>query len=407
MVSSSLYIHIPFCRHRCGYCDFNTYAGLEDLIAPYVEALCREIAFSADAAQSSSVSWAPSGERLPVHSLFFGGGTPSLLDASQLEQILRTVSVNFDLAEDVEITLEANPGTLSAHYLKDLHSLGVNRLSLGVQSANPLELRLLDRQHDFTQVIESVKWARWAGLDNINLDLIFGLPEQALGTWQHTLNLALGLAPDHFSLYALTIEHGTPLFHWAERGLLPVPDGDLAAEMYEWAADRLDAADYQQYEISNWGKRNVAGGARSCRHNIQYWRNQPYLGFGAGAHGFAAGVRTANVLAPKAYIHRMQDVSDQDLAFPYTPATQSAQKIDRETEIGETMMMGLRLTQEGVSRHAFQVRFGQDLQAVFAKQIRELIGFGLVEWSGEGEELCLRLTRHGRLLGNQVFYRFI
>jgi hypothetical protein len=206
MVSFSLYIHIPFCRHRCGYCDFNTYAGLEDLIPPYVEALCEEIAFSADAAQSSPDGWAASGERLPVHSLFFGGGTPSLLNAGQLEQILQVITDNFNLAQDVEITLEANPGTLSSHYLKDLHSLGVNRLSLGVQSANPLELRLLERQHDFSQVIESVKWAHRSGLDNINLDLIFGLPEQALETWQHTLILALGLAPDHFSLYALTIE---------------------------------------------------------------------------------------------------------------------------------------------------------------------------------------------------------
>jgi oxygen-independent coproporphyrinogen-3 oxidase len=407
MVSFSLYIHIPFCRHRCGYCDFNTYAGLEDLIGPYVEALCREIAFSAEAAQSSSAGWVPSGERLHLHSIFFGGGTPSLLSAGQLERILQVVSDNFKLAEDVELTLEANPGTLSSYYLKDMHALGVNRLSLGVQSANPLELRLLERQHDFSQVIESVKWARQAGLDNINLDLIFGLPEQALETWQHTLNLALGLAPDHFSLYALTIEHGTPLSHWAERGLLPVPDGDLAAEMYEWAAECLDAAGYQQYEISNWGKLIAAGGVRSCRHNLQYWRNQPYLGFGAGAHGFAAGVRTANVLAPQAYIQRMPDQSKRELSFPYTPATQTAHKIDRETEIGETMMMGLRLTEEGVSRQMFQTRFGQDLQAVFAKQIRELTGFGLLEWSGEGEGQCLRLTKHGRLLGNQVFYRFI
>jgi oxygen-independent coproporphyrinogen-3 oxidase len=407
MVSFSLYIHIPFCRHRCGYCDFNTYAGLENLIAPYVEALCREIAFCADAAQSSPDGWVPSGGRLPVHSLFFGGGTPSLLNAIQLEQIMQVITDNFNLAEDVEITLEANPGTLSSHYLKDIHTLGVNRLSLGVQSANSLELRLLERQHDFSQVIESVKWARLAGLDNINLDLIFGLPEQALKIWQHTLNLALGLAPDHFSLYALTIEHGTPLFHWAERGLVPMPDGDLAAEMYEWAAESLDATGYQQYEISNWGKRNAAGEVRSCRHNLQYWRNQPYLGFGAGAHGFAAGVRTANVLAPQAYIHRMQDDPDQELAFPYTPATQNAQKIDRETEIGETIMMGLRLTQEGVSRRVFQARFGQELQALFPKQIQELTGFGLLEWFGEGEGQCLRLTRHGRLLGNQVFYRFI
>jgi oxygen-independent coproporphyrinogen-3 oxidase len=407
MVPYSLYLHIPFCRHRCGYCDFNTYAGLEDLIQPYVEALCREIAFSAHTVQSSPVKRAYPGDRLPVHSLFFGGGTPSLLSASQLEQILRAVNEGFDLAGDLEITLEANPGTLSPSYLRDLRSLGVNRLSLGVQSANPLELRLLERQHDFSQVIKTVKWARQAGPDNINLDLIFGLPEQALESWQRTLNLAVGLAPDHFSLYALTIEHGTPLSHWTNRGLVPVPDGDLAAEMYEWAAERLDAAGYQQYEISNWGRIITTGTVHTCRHNLQYWRNLPYLGFGAGAHGFAAGIRTVNVLAPQAYIQRFSGNIGRDMAFPRTPATQNAQNIDRETEIGETMMMGLRLTQEGVARRAFQARFGQDLQVVFAPEIQVLIGFGLLEWSGEGEEQRLRLTQRGRLLGNQVFYRFI
>jgi putative oxygen-independent coproporphyrinogen III oxidase len=407
MIPFSLYLHIPFCRHRCGYCDFNTYSGLENLIPTYVEALCREIAFSAGAAQLTHAGAALPGNRLPVHSLFFGGGTPSLLNASQLEQILEAVNSGFELAADVEITLEANPGTLSPGYLKELHSLGVNRLSLGVQSANPQELRLLERQHDFSQVIQSVKWARQGGLDNINLDLIFGLPEQALETWQHTVALALGLAPDHFSLYALTIEHGTPLSHWANKGLVPVPDGDLAADMYEWAAERLDAAGYQQYEISNWGRRVASGEVRACRHNLQYWRNQPYLGFGAGAHGFAAGVRTANVLAPLAYVQRLRDRTGGELQFPYTPATQNAQNIDRESEIGETMMMGLRLTQEGVSRSAFQARFGIDLQAVFDREIQDLISFGLLEWYGEGEGQCLRLTERGRLLGNQVFYRFI
>ena len=367
MVPFSLYLHIPFCRHRCGYCDFNTYAGLEDLIPSYVEALCREIAFSARTLQSSPIREAFSGDRLPVHSVFFGGGTPSLLSAHQLEQILQEVEQSFALVDDLEITLEANPGTLSLHYLRDLRSLGVNRLSLGVQSANPLELRLLERQHDFSQVIESVKWARQAGLENFNLDLIFGLPEQALETWQHTLNLALGLAPVHFSLYALTVEHGTPLSHWTHRGLVPLPDADLAAEMYEWAAERLEAAGYQQYEISNWGRRMPSGEALSCRHNLQYWRNLPYLGFGAGAHGYAAGVRTANVLAPLAYIRRMREQVAVEESFPQTPATQSIQAIDRETEIGETMMMGLRLTQEGVSRCAFRRRFGQDLPEIFTR----------------------------------------
>ena len=399
MISYSFYLHIPFCRHRCGYCDFNTYAGLETLIQDYTLALCREIEFSARSA----------GERLPVHTVFFGGGTPSLLPESDLERILLTIADNYDLSSDIEITLEANPGTLSYEYLKSLRGLGVNRLSLGVQSANPQELRLLERQHTYLDVVQSVTWARQAGFDNLNLDLIYGLPEQALLTWQHSVELALGLYPDHLSLYALTMEHGTPFGHWASRGLLSEPDPDLAADMYEWASDRLVEAGYAQYEISNWGIRR-GDLIMTCRHNLQYWRNQPYLGFGAGAHGFAGGARTANVLVPAAYIRRCLGDFDQELregiSFPRTMATQSIQSIDQSVEIGETMMMGLRLVQEGVSRRTFQERFGQSLEEVFNSQISELLGLGLLEWAGVDRDI-LRLTTQGRLLGNQVFYRFI
>ena len=398
MISYSLYLHIPFCRHRCGYCDFNTYAGLETLIPDYTFALCREIEFSSRSAR----------ERLPVHTIFFGGGTPSLLPVSELEHILLVIADNFELSSDLEVTLEANPGTLSYEYLKDLKGLGVNRLSLGVQSANPQELRLLERQHTYLDVIQAVTWARQAGFDNLNLDLIYGLPEQGLDTWQHSVDLALKLHPEHFSLYALTMEHGTPFGHWAARGLLSEPDPDLAADMYEWASNRLTQAGYAQYEISNWGMRQGEQ-IMACRHNLQYWRNQSYLGFGAGAHGFASSVRTTNVMVPAAYIRRCDDDSDQKrnlLSFPRTPATQSVQAIDRSIEIGETMMMGLRLVQEGVSRRAFRERFDQELEEVFEAQISELLGLGLLEWAGENQDI-LRLTSQGRLLGNQVFYRFI
>jgi oxygen-independent coproporphyrinogen-3 oxidase len=398
MTPFSVYLHIPFCQHRCGYCDFNTYAGLEHLMFAYVEALCYEIEFAADHAQ----------EPLPVHSVFFGGGTPSLLPTDELKRILSVLSRRFNLLSGVEITLEANPGSLSLSFLKAIREAGINRLSIGMQSAQPEELRLLERQHEYSDVIQAVKWARKAGFDNVNLDLIFGLPNQSLERWAHTLDLALGLHPDHFSLYALTLEHGTPLAHWAARGLVSEPDPDLAAEMYELAVERMDVAGFQQYEISNWGRRRD-GGWMACRHNLQYWRNLPYLGFGAGAHGFAAGGRTANVLSPAAYIQRCSPGNEngsQPVLFPCTPATQNWQPIDQATEIGETMMMGLRLTQEGVSNSDFQRRFGQTLEQVFATQISELINYSLIEWGGQEHDL-LRLTRRGRLLGNQVFYRFI
>lgn len=387
MKDYSIYLHIPFCTHRCGYCDFNTYAGLEGLIPRYALALRREITLAAQAA----------GERLPAHTVFFGGGTPSLLPASEMEGILCALHDSFTLVEGAEITLEANPGTLSPEYLRDLHRLGANRLSLGVQSANPRELRLLERQHSYNDVIQAVTWARQAGFDNLNLDLIFGLPEQTLATWQHTLELALGLRPEHFSLYALTLEHGTPFGHWAERGLLPLPDPDLAADMYEWAGERLEADGYVHYEISNWSR----GESLVCRHNLQYWRDLPYIGLGAGAHGYAGGVRTANVLAPAAYIQRCLEGETQ--AFPRTPATASATPVDRQSEIGEMMMMGLRLTREGVSDAVFRERFGQGLLDLFPRQIERLAQIGLLEWASDS----LRLTPRGRLLGNQVFMEFV
>jgi oxygen-independent coproporphyrinogen III oxidase len=390
----SIYLHIPFCRHRCSYCDFNTYAGMADLIPAYSQALCREIQLLAESAK----------ETLPVKTLFFGGGTPSLIPLVGLEQILSCLRQSFDLLPDAEVTLEANPGTVSLPYLTGLIRLGVNRLSLGMQSAIPGELRLLEREHEFSEVVQAVAWARRAGFENLNLDLIFGLPFQTLLTWQETLEQAIALQPDHFSIYALTLEHGTPMQSQVEQNLLPAPDPDLAADMYEYADELLEQAGFLQYEISNWARPNRNGEVMTCRHNLQYWRNLPYLGFGAGAHGYAGSVRTANVLSPSVYIQRILEGEAQ--IFPRTPATAEAIQIDRSTEIAETMMMGLRLVQEGVSDSTFKERFGQSLEEVFSEAIKRLRKLGLLEWAGGNEDI-LRISPQGRLLGNQVFVEFI
>jgi oxygen-independent coproporphyrinogen-3 oxidase len=392
--SYSLYLHIPFCHHRCGYCDFNTYAGLESLIPDYVDALCREAELLARSAES----------RLMVHTLFFGGGTPSLLPAPQVERILQTLGVCFDLKSGLEITLEANPGTVSRDHLYKLRHLGINRLSLGMQSAHPGELSLLEREHGYDDVVNSVAWARQAGFENLNLDLIFGLPHQAMETWQQNLTLALNLSPEHLSMYALTLEHGTPMENWVSRGLLSEPDPDMAADMYEWASNRLAGAGYQQYEISNWARLDSSSTTLACQHNLQYWRNLPYLGLGAGAHGYAEGVRTANVLSPASYIKRFRNGAAAE--FPGTPATASLLPVDPDTEMRETMMMGLRLTREGVSRGAFERRFGRSMEEVFGQEIEQLRETRLLEWAGDGGDI-LRLTDRGRLLGNQVFMQFI
>ncbi|UYN91151.1 MAG: radical SAM family heme chaperone HemW [Anaerolineales bacterium] len=397
MHSTSLYLHIPFCRHRCGYCDFNTYAGLDNLIPAYTDALIAEAEWLAAAA----------GERLPVHTIFLGGGTPSLLPLEGMQRLLQALHTAYDVAADAEISLEANPGTLSPEYLAGLRAAGFNRISLGVQSASPHELLVLEREHDFSDVVNSVKWARQAGFENLNLDWIFGLPGQSLASWQRNLELAIGLAPEHLSLYALSIEHGTPFKELDTRGLLALPDGDAAAEMYELADSMLGGAGFVQYEISNWAKPGADGQPLACRHNLQYWRNLPYAGLGAGAHGFLAGDRTANVLAPAAYIKRMREAVQAGGAkaaqLPRTPATASAEPVDAQREMGETMMMGLRLVREGVSQAGFAERFGSTLEQAYGRSIRALQQRGLLEIAAG----ALRLTQQGRLLGNQVFMEFV
>jgi oxygen-independent coproporphyrinogen-3 oxidase len=393
----SLYLHIPFCVHRCAYCDFNTYAGLDHLIPDYVEAMRREMDFISRSA----------GEKLSIKTIFFGGGTPSLLTIPQIGRILQAIDSNFRILPGSEITLEANPGTLSLDYLSNLVLLGVNRLSLGMQSATVGELRLLERQHDFWDVIQSVRWARQAGLDNINLDLIFGLPDQTLEEWGKNLSRAVQLSPEHLSLYALTLERGTPMEHWVMRGLLTEPDQDVAADMYEYSMDTLGGYGYIQYEISNWSREANHGTNRSCLHNLQYWRNLPYIGVGAGAHGYLGGYRVANVLAPGQYIQRYaQHTTSLVNEFPKTPSSLSLDRIEQKEEMAETMIMGLRLVQEGVPADTFFRRFNRSLDNVYGEQINELIELGLLQWA-MGAEKRLRLTRKGRLLGNQVFVQFI
>lgn len=405
---ASIYLHIPFCAHRCAYCDFNTYAGKEALIPAYVDALCREIAIVGSRLGRES-----------IHTIFFGGGTPSLLSLRQFEQILTALHIHFQILPKTEISLEANPGTVSLDYLRGLRALGFNRISFGIQSFHPDELRQLERIHTPFNVFDAVRWARCAGFDNLNLDLIYGLPEQSLERWLATLRWAISLAPEHLSLYALTLEHGTPFGRWTAKGLLPLPDPDLAAEMYERASEMLESAGYVQYEISNWAKDKercsldiLVPPSFACRHNLTYWRAEPYLGFGAGAHAYWDGVRSSNVLRIKTYIERLTSLEAMHAPpvwrFAHlSPAVVNHYRLARDEEMQETMMLGLRLTREGVSRQRFADRFGVEMTDVFGKEIAKLLELGLVEWVRDDTTTILRLARHARLLGNQVFIRFV
>jgi oxygen-independent coproporphyrinogen-3 oxidase len=398
-VSLGIYVHIPFCKVRCSYCDFNTFAGLEALMPAYVQALSREILQVSRAAEQAGPG------RPEVTTIFFGGGTPSLLPVGQLARILDELRRAFILMGDCEISLEANPGTVDAGQLAALRSLGVNRLSFGVQSAQEAELRLLDRLHTFAQAVEAVAWARQAGFDNLNLDLIYGIMGQTLAGWQDTLRRAVELNPEHLSLYALTVEEGTPMHARVLAGDLPTPDPDLAADMYEWARDELRAAGYRHYEISNWARadRRDPGPTPhyACRHNLGTWRLQPYLGLGAGAHGSVPGWRYANVRSPQDYVRCMGQAQPQP--FPFTSAVEEKWPIDRQTEMRETMMLGFRLLEEGVSRVEFERRFQTTPEGVFGAILQELEDLRLIDTAGER----LRLAPRGYMLGNRVFGQFV
>ncbi|MBI5303580.1 MAG: radical SAM family heme chaperone HemW [Chloroflexi bacterium] len=426
--SLALFVFIPFCKIKCTYCDFNAYANLARVMEPYADAVAREIVRAKHSRdQLGQVQHFTLGEDIleqhdsanasPLHAktIYFGGGTPSLVPVAHIEKILRACESAFAIAPDAEITLEANPGTLDADKLRALRALGVNRLSIGVQAFDDAALRRLNRGHTVADAFAMFDHARRAGFDNLNLDFIYGLPLQTLDDWRATLDRAIALAPEHLSLYALKVEEGTGLEHQIARGKYAKPDDDLAAEMYELAEDVLDAAGYAQYEISNWSLEvgnwkldsriptsNLQPPSSNLqqptpnfqsRHNLTYWRNEPYLGFGAGAHSYATGRRYWNVLSPVEYIAR---IARGDSAMA------EHEIIDRAIEMAETMFLGLRLN-EGVAFETFAQRFGENARDTYGKEMKELREVGLIEI----DDVRVRLTRRGRLLSNEVFWRFL
>jgi len=380
----ALYLHIPFCTAKCGYCDFNSYEHLDHLVPAYTPALVRELEL-----------WAPAARAYRVETVFFGGGTPSLTSIEDMAQITAAIREHYDVSPEVEWTLEANPGELTREHLEGLLGLGVNRLSIGVQSLHDDELQALDRIHTAGRAIEAVEAARAAGFGNLNLDLIFGLIAQPIARWQETLERALSLRPEHLSCYALTVEPGTALHYQVSKGQLPEPDPDVVADQYEWTLERLRLAGYQQYEISNW-----ALPGRECRHNLVYWAAEPYLGLGAGAHSFFAGKRFANLDAPNRYVEAVNESYEERRTTGGGTLRQIAggETPNEETLRSDAMILGLRLIQ-GVSLHDFAARFGITVEAAFGPAIERHLALGLLE-RAEGR---LRLSARGLLLANEVF----
>ena len=371
----ALYIHVPFCRHKCPYCSFVSYDYREADIPLYLSALKKELIRRAG------------GEC--IRSIYFGGGTPSLLSVKYVDDLISTISSLFTVDEAAEITIEANPGTINSAYLTAIRELGVNRLSLGVQSLNDRELVLLGRIHTAAEARDAVQHARGSGFDNLSIDLIYGLPGQTLSDWQHTLDEAIMMRPEHLSLYSLTLEAETPMWRATKEGSLPEPDPDVGADHYELAEDLLAAQSYSHYEISNWA---IAG--RECRHNLTYWRNMPYLGVGVAAHSFLDGHRLANTKSLDKYL--------ADFSGESSPVPDLDEEINPVLELAETVILGLRLC-EGINPDDINRRFGIDMLVHYRQQVEEMVDAGLLEQT-DGH---IKLTRRGRLLSNEVFWRFL
>lgn len=374
----AVYLHIPFCRVRCPYCDFNTYSGIQSLIPAYVEALCRVIAREGAAVNFKA-----------ARTVYFGGGTPSLLEPKQVAQLIEAVNAVLPLRSGCEITLEANPVTADADRFAGFRAAGVNRLSFGVQSFSDRLLKALGRDHNAAQAKRALALARQVGFQNVSLDLMYAVPEQSLADWQHDVARALALEPEHISMYCLTVEPATPYARWAANGRIRLPQDDVAADMYAYAQGQLAAAGYEHYEISNW-----ALPGKEAQHNQVYWRCEPYLGLGAGAHGYLHGARTEEVREPRGYIER---------ALQGEPTVLRTEDISLPAAMEENIFLNLRLLKRGVIRSEFAARFGVDPVTLFSRELAELTRANLVSV----DEDSILLTERGYFLANEVCVRLI
>jgi oxygen-independent coproporphyrinogen-3 oxidase len=379
MSRAGVYIHIPFCRARCSYCDFATGAYESALAAEYVRAVAREVEAFAHAAP-----------RADVDTIYFGGGTPSLLAPAQLSRLLEAVRRRFRVADGAEVTLELNPGTVTPEALRAFREAGVGRASFGAQTFDDRELKRLGRTHSSDDTRRTLALLREAGFNNISFDLIAGLPEQTLEAWERNLTEALALRPEHLSLYLLEVHEGTPLAEQIRQGRFGQPDPDLAAEMYRTMVERTREAGYEHYEISNFC---LPG--RESRHNLKYWTGAPYFGFGCSAHSFdGARARWSNERDARRYVELIEEKGS---------AVVMRDELDARSTSAEALFLGLRLLSRGVNLAEHRAIYHQDVRADHAADLARFHEAGLIELDGD----VLRLTPAGALLSNEVFAAFV
>lgn len=392
MKPAGIYIHIPFCRSRCSYCDFAT--GMYDVAVAerYVSSLVREIGSWREVNRGGSPTV---GEgvidvgAIDVDTIYFGGGTPSLLSAAQLATLLDAVHQRFEVSATAEVTIEINPGSATSETLRQFRSLGINRASFGAQTFDDRELARLGRSHSADDTRRTFRYLRDAGFTNVSFDLIAGLPGQTMAAWRRNLDEAFALRPEHLSFYLLEVHQGTPLANHIKSGLQPQPDEDLAAEMYEVMLDRAVDAGYEHYEISN-----LCLPGHESRHNTKYWTAAPYFGFGCSAHSYDGRRRRwANERDAIRYVEMVE--------LGRTPIVVETQLSEDEAR-AEAVFLGLRMMQ-GLSLKEYGRNFGADLRVEHEDDLARFREAGLVECDGD----LLKLTRAGALLSNEVFAAFV
>lgn len=373
----ALYIHIPFCKAKCNYCDFNSYAGREDDVPGYFDALKKEIELYKEKLQD-----------FVFRTVFIGGGTPSLVSSKYIYDVFNLCKQRFNILHDAEVSIEVNPGTLSYEKLLSYKSMGINRLSIGLQAWQDRILKSLGRIHRVDEFVENYNLAKKVGFKNINIDLIFGLPVQTLNDWRETLKNVICLEPSHVSCYSLKIEDDTVFGRQLTVGELISPDDGLDRDMYYAAIDELCKHNYKHYEISNFSRPGF-----ECKHNLVYWRGEQYIGLGAGAHSYFQGKRFNNILSLDRYSEAI--LNNKNII-------ENVDKIDYNEQISEFIILGLRLL-DGINLSEFRQKFKKDIFELFGGKIKKLLKKDLL--SIEGDKLML--TTSGLDFANQVFVEFI
>ena len=369
--ATSVYIHIPFCATKCYYCAFNTYAFHKEQAKIYLQALRTEMEL-----------YAP--ETDPLQTIFIGGGTPSILSANALAQLFTDIHQHFQITPNAEITVECNPGTVDDEKLRVMRDNGVNRLSFGLQAMQDETLKQLGRIHTVDEFLQSYRLAREGGFENINIDLIFALPDQRMEAWHYTLNEVISLEPAHISAYNLVMEETTPFYEWWQAGKLHLPSEDTEADMFQYTIETLTAHGYIHYEICNFARPN-----RAARHNLVYWNNQPCIGLGVGASGYVNGIRYSNIRGIAPYI---DELSERNKPIADT------ERLTGDAEKAETLMLALR-KREGISLDVYQNRFGEEIEVAFRDILKKWLDLKLLERTATH----LRLTPRGLFLANEVF----